>query len=412
MFRGLFGFIMALALVRFALHGWVRSQITSPPLHFPYPGLSFVRAFPEPFMHLHIAALIFLSLCLALGIYTRLSALCFGLGFTYFELIDQTTYLNHYYLVSLLSFLLFLVPVGRADSIDGWLDPSHVVDRVPRFCLLALRTQVAVVYVFAGLAKLNADWLLDAQPMRIWLGAHNDLPLIGGWLSAPWIAYLASWAGALFDLTIIPLMLIRRTRAVAFVVALAFHSVTGLMFDIGVFPWLMTICLTLFFEPDWPRHVPFARLPRSPPRALCTSRALFVLLTLHCTLQVALPLVQHRYQDSAWSYRGFNFAWRVMAIEKPGDVVFRVEEPLTGRSTRVRAAAYVTPLQARTLVQDPELIASLARLIASEHARRGAHVAIYADAFASLNGRPAQRLLDPKANLNQPFREAWILPLR
>ena len=36
-----------------------------------------------------------------------------------------------------------------------------------------------MVYVFAGLAKLNADWLLDAQPLRIWLAARSDLPIVG-----------------------------------------------------------------------------------------------------------------------------------------------------------------------------------------------------------------------------------------
>ena len=43
-----------------------------------------------------------------------------------------------------------------------------------------VRAQVAVVYAFAGLAKLQADWLVRAEPLRFWLPARRDLlPLVG-----------------------------------------------------------------------------------------------------------------------------------------------------------------------------------------------------------------------------------------
>jgi len=330
-FRSLFGFIMAVALLRFALRGYAHAQLVAPSLHFPYEGLAFVEVLPESLMQLLIAVLVVAAMCVGLGIYTRVSACVFACGFTYVELIDQTHYLNHYYLVALLSFLLVVLPVGRAHAVDNWLKPGDAVDTIPFAYLAALRLQVAVVYLFAGVAKLNADWLIEAQPMRMWLAARSDLLWVGPWLAEPWFAYAASWAGAAFDLTIIPLMLSRRARRFAFGMAVLFHFATGVLFPIGVFPWLMTACLTLFFEPSWPRFMPLAPRPGSPVRALGASRALFVLLMLHCAVQVALPLVQYRHEDSTWSYPGFNFAWRVMAMEKPGDVVFRVEEPRSGR---------------------------------------------------------------------------------
>jgi len=410
-FRMLFGFTMAAALLRFSLRGWVEAQLTIPRFHFAYPGLTFIELGPAPWVHLLVAFLIFCALCIALGIHTRVAAFLFALGFTYIELFDQANYLNHYYLVSLLAFLLSLLPSGRAYSVDVWLRPERGVDQVPRYCVLALQVQVAVVYLFAGVAKLNADWLLDAQPMRIWLAARSDLPWLGPWLANAWVAYAASWAGALFDLTLVPFLLSSRTRRWAFLAAVVFHVATGLLFPIGAFPWLMTACLTLFFDADWPRRLWFAPLTGRPARMAPASRWLLVVLAMHALIQVCVPIFQYRFDDSAWTYRGFNFAWRVMVAEKTGYVTFRVEDLHTGAETRVLPSRYVTPLQARTLVQDPALIADLARHIATEQARLGRAVAVYADAFASLNGRPVQRLIDPDCDLTQPLGASFILPL-
>lgn len=65
-----------------------------------------------------------------------------------------------------------------------------------------VRLQLGLVYFFAGVAKINADWLLAAQPLTIWLRARTGTPLIGALFDQPWLPYLMSWAGMLFDLTI------------------------------------------------------------------------------------------------------------------------------------------------------------------------------------------------------------------
>ena len=121
--------------------------------------------------------------------------------------------------------------------------------------LWTLRAQLGVVYVFAGLAKLNPDWLLRAQPLRIWLAAQRDFPLLGAWLSEVWAAYLLSWLGAAFDLSIVGFLLWSRTRAYAYAALVVFHLCTGLWFPIGMFPWIMILSATLFFSPDWPRRL-------------------------------------------------------------------------------------------------------------------------------------------------------------
>src|SRR5215213_6169254 len=98
---------------------------------------------------------------------------------------------------------MFFLPAHRLWSVDACLRPSLRSSTVPAWTLEILRFQILVVYFFAGLAKLNHDWLWEAQPLRIWFAARNDLPVIGRWLDEPWVAYAASWSGAIYDLTIV-----------------------------------------------------------------------------------------------------------------------------------------------------------------------------------------------------------------
>jgi len=420
-FRILFGLLMAAAVARFLAKGWVRAFFVDPVVHFTYPGLSFVRPWPGPLMHAHYACLFVLALGIATGYCYRFCALGFFLGFTYLELIDQSLYLNHYYLVSLLAALLCVLPAGRAFSVDVGRHPERRVTTLPAWVLGVLRTQVAVVYVFAGVAKLNHDWLVDAQPLRIWLAACGAWPLVGPWLATRETALVASWFGALFDLGIVGLLLARRTRAVGVVLVAGFHAVTGLLFPIGIFPWLMCIAATLLLPPEWPRRalewtasrLAIARSSSRHHQGRWSPRAwLTPLLIAHALLQVALPLRQHLGRaHSAWTLVGFNFAWNVMVAEKAGAVSFRAVDRRSGDAVRVAPGLLFEDFQVRAMAQDPALVRQGALLVAERFGRQGRAVAVYADAVASLNGRPAQPLVDPAVDLTGPLPASWILPL-
>ncbi len=406
-FRIGFGLLMSAAMVRSLARGFVRTLYVEPSFHFTWAAFSWVRPWPAWGMYAHFVLLALLALGVALGWRYRLCAAAFCVGFTYVELLDKAAYLNHYYLVSLLAALLAVLPAHRAGSLDARRRPSLRVDRVSAGCLYVLRAQVAVVYLFAGIAKLNGDWLLRAQPLRIWLAARADLPVIGPLLAWPATAAVASWAGALLDLLVVPLLLVRRTRPWAYAGLVLFHLLTAALFPgIGLFPWLMILAGSLFFPPSWPRRL----WPRPAPAAAPRSPAplpLPRLLALHCAVQVAIPLWQHfAHPDSAWTGRGFNFAWKVMVAEKTGDVSFTVRDPASGATRRIAPAAQLTAVQAAAMAQDPAMIRAFAR-----HLAGGARLQVHAEAFASLNGRPAARLLDPTVDLAaDPLPAGWILP--
>ena len=50
---------------------------------------------------------------------------------------------------------------------------------VPVWTIDSIKLLLCIVYFYAGLAKLNSDWLFNAMPLNIWLPSKFDLPLIG-----------------------------------------------------------------------------------------------------------------------------------------------------------------------------------------------------------------------------------------
>jgi hypothetical protein len=417
-FRIAFGALMVFSVARFVARGWVRELYLAPSFHFTYFGFEWVRVLPAWGMAVLFTVMGAAALGVLLGAWTRSSALVFFFAFTYAELIDKTTYLNHYYLVSLLALLLVFVPAGAVASVDASRRGRSADTPVGRWTYLLLRCQVGLVYVFAGAAKLNEDWLVDALPLSIWLQVHADVPVVGRLLAEPWTAHAMSIAGALFDLLIVPALLWKRTRAPAYAVALLFHVSIWLLFPVGVFSWVMLVSATVFFDPSWPRRFLRAKsgTPLSSRLSIAPlSRAMTAVAAGYLVIQVLVPLRFLAYPGSVnWTDEAFRFAWRVMLVEKSGFVEYRVRSDRG--ETVVHPRLELTPLQYKMMSTDADMIHEYARHVASRRRAAGEHdVEVYADAYASLNGRPSQRLIDPTADLASRSRsilpKPWIVPL-
>jgi hypothetical protein len=396
-----FGCALAYSTVRFWAKGWIEELYLEPSYHFAYPGFSFVTAHPQWGLHAHFAVMAIAAVTFALGAFYRLSALVLFFCFTWVELIDQSYYLNHYYLVSLLLALACFLPLHRVWSVDAWRARGAVPSTVPSAVPLLLRAQLAIVYFFAGVAKLEADWLFRAEPLRTWLFAHSDVPVIGPLLQPAPIAFAFSWAGAIFDLTVPLWLCLPMTRPFAYAAVVLFHVATGLLFPIGVFPLVMIVLTTVFFPHDWPRRVPVA-LPTVPATQLSTAATLAI--AAYLALQVLIPLRHFAYPGAVnWTEEGFRFAWRVMLIEKTGDVELRVVDRATGQRFTVSPRDELSPRQVAIMSTQPQMIIQYARHVAERFEQSGHRdVAVYADAFSSLNGHRTQRLLDPSYDLSEP----------
>ncbi len=444
-FRALFGLAMCVSMIRFIAYGWVERFFVEPTFHFKYWGFGWVQPLDPAGMQALFWALAAFSLCVAFGFCFRAASWLFAVGLTYIQLLDVSTYLNHYYLASLLSFLLAASPAGRIWSVDNLLAKKRN-SQVAALWLYLLRFQIGTVYTFAGLAKLNSDWLVHAQPLRIWLGAKTHLPIVGPLFTFDGVPLAMSWAGFLFDSTIVLWLSYRRTRPWAYLVVLTFHIMTRVLFPIGMFPVIMTLAALVFFEPDWPRQLvrrlrlmgtPLARwylghdsaalsdahrLPKAADMSaaphlrmkLRFQRMGALLAVAYCGVQLALPLRFLAYDGNVlWHEQGMRFAWRVMLRAKGGSARFVVEELGMGRKVYVDPDHYLTDLQVAEMVSQPDLILQLAHHIQQDYEQRGwTDVAVRVQSRISLNGRRSKALVDPNVDLTshrdglQPL--AWV----
>lgn len=422
-----FGAVAAASAARLLGRGWVSALWLEPEVLLGWPVRDLPLP-PGPVLHALVAALGVLGLAIAAGAWTRPAAGLFAVGLGYLELLDRTTYLNHYWAMVLIAVLLAVVPTDRAWSIALWRGRRGGARAgTPAWGLWLLRAQVAVVYVFAGAAKLDSDWLLRAQPLTTWLAARADLPFLGGLVAHPSTALVASWVGLLFDLTIVGWLWWRPTRAPAMAAVVAFHAATWWLFPaIGVFPWLMIGMATLWLPPEWPRawRRRRATAPHHPPRPAAPARAdsaravpvpVLAGVALWIAVQVILPL-RHLVipGDVDWTEEGGRLSWRVMADEKVGWAVFHVTDPRSGATRDVPLVDVLTARQAHVAAVRPDLLHQVADLLADRAEADGrARPIVRVDAVVSWNGRTRAPLVDPRVDLAAaPWRysgQSWLL---
>lgn len=427
-FRMAFGAIMLWEVLRYAYYGRIERYYIEPKFFFSY--LPFVTPWPGVGMYLHFAALGVLAILIAAGLFYRVASALFCLGFTYVFLLDKAQYLNHLYLICLISFLLALTPAHRVWSLDRRLGRVPGPETVPRFCLLVLRTQIALVYFFGGIAKLNADWLLRAEPIGTWLGHRSDLPVIGPLLALPASAFVFAYAGLAIDLSLGVLLALRRTFPIGAAIAVLFNITNAIVFSIGIFPYFMIASLGLFPDPGWPRGFePQARWLRAfvigadeepgaltasapdaadsspadpaPARSRRAETALLALLHAYMLIQIALPFRHWFYPgDVAWNEEGHRFSWRMKLRDKDVDFAMFTVDPRTGRRQRIRPNEWLTERQVEKMVSRPDMITQLARHVADRReAETGVRPIINAQVTASLNRGERRPLIDPALDL-------------
>ena len=441
-----FGLLMFISTIRFVAFGWVEAHFVDPVMHFKYFGFEWVEPLSAPAMYLIHGLMVLACVGIILGAFYRVSALLFALLFTYGELIDLTYYLNHYYFISIFSFLMVLLPAHRYFSVDVWLQPKKERRLVPRWTLFICYLQIGIVYTYAGLAKINAEWLLRAMPLRIWLPAHQHLPLIGWAMKYDLTAYLFSWFGMLYDSLIVWFLLWRRTRLLAYLAVIAFHLMTGVLFQIGMFPYVMIALTLVFFSAEWHERLlgglrRFARwgastfrlpinfTPRQKEaeeyRETLARRhqapqetayrlphgariPLTIALSLYFVFQLLFPWRYLIYEGNMfWTEEGYRFGWRVMLMEKAGTATFYVKDSRTGREGVVDNAEFLNSHQEKQMAMQPDMILQYAHFLADHYAQQGVHEPqVRAEVYVTLNGHPSRLLIDPAVDLTN-IQDGW-----
>ncbi len=426
-FRVLFGFMMFLGIIRFWANGWIEKLYIQPKFFFSYYGFEWVKPIGD-YTYIIFAICGIAALFVALGYKYRIAIIVFFLSFTYIELMDKTTYLNHYYFISCVAFLMIFLPANVYFSVDAYKNPRMAFQMVPKWTVDSIKLMLGIVYFYAGLAKLNSDWLFNAMPLKIWLPSKYDLPFLGDLMQQPWVHYTFSWSGALYDLAIPFLLLYRRTRWFAFALVVTFHVMTRVLFPIGMFPYIMIVSTLIFFDTGFHRKVirfisKVLRIDYSKMVALSQTRKYrfkrniaLPILAVFFVIQLLFPWRYLAYPNELfWTEEGYRFSWRVMLMEKAGYAQFKIKNTETGEQFLVDNTDFLTPFQEKQMSTQPDFILEYAHFL-GEHFEAQGHenVAVYAESYVALNGRLSQPYVDPNVDLmkqRESFRRKnWILP--
>lgn len=404
-----------------------------PPIHFRYYGFGWVEPLPGRGMYVLFFALGLAAAMMAAGFVYRVAALLFCVGFTYVFLLEQSRYMNHYYLVCLVSFLMIFIPAHRAFSLDTVIRPSIRSATAPAWTLWLLRVQFGIVYFYAGLAKCHWDWI-DGTIMKLKLSRKTEFPVIGSYFTEDWVPVAFSWGGLLLDLFVFPLLLWKRTRVPTLIVTIGFHLMNSQLFNIDIFPWMMIAATVILFFPDW---LPWykdnllksrqsADAPQVPRPYSRSTKLTLGFLAAYLAIQILVPLRHIAYEgDADWSEEGQQFAWRMLMREKH---VFppRISVSYVRDGKRTEGAMPIpypndpgfwnSDWQFQKVAMNPDMLLQFCHKFADMLRSRGAEqIEIRGQVLVSLNGREPRPLIDPKVNLaDEPRRwltsYPWVLP--
>lgn len=401
-YRITFGLMMCFSLCRFMYNSWIEACYIEPDFHFTYQYFHWIQPFDnEIIMYLLYLIAIVCTLLITIGMYFRIGIVLFFLLFTYFELIEKAWYLNHYYFVSLIAFLLIFIP---ADSRFSFQKNKPLT--IPKIYSTILKFQISCVYFFAGIAKLNSDWLVDALPLKIWLKAKGDLPIIGDLLIQDWVAYAFSYSGMLYDVFIPFLLWNKRTRPLALVAVVVFHTMTGILFPIGLFPLIMIVGSLIFItDEEWKSIFKWFSIDFKP---IFSSRNkpkipkwLLVLFSFYFLIQIILPLRHHFYNENfLWTERHYRFGWNVMLAEKGGSAIFKVKDNNSDKIWTIYPSEYLTQIQEKQMSYQADMIWLFAQYLEAKFQQKGyEYISIFVENKVTFNGRSSQTYLPNNLDL-------------
>lgn len=447
-FRILFGILMAWAIFDDAKV--VEPMFLKPAFLFSW--FPFIQPWPADLFHAHYKLAFVAATMVSVGLFYRFFAFILGASLTYFFLLDKANYVNHYYLIALLSSLLVLLPANQCLSLDRLLFPEKFTGKIPRWTQEILKLQVVIIYLFAASWKLNPDWLAGVT-CHEFMASKGSRPLIGPILTQDWFAHVMAYCGILIDYSVPILLLIPRTVWLATAISLGFHLMNSFIFNrLDYFPYLMLGSLSLFYPYNWPGQV-WARIrtfagassaqstvPTSEPTrataqaavsptvASSASQLAFspigrasALIFFHAFLivQALLPLRCLTYPGNPdWTEQGYYFCWRLMVNNKKvTPVKFHIRDAATGETLAVvTGRKMLNNNQLFRMEHHPELSHKFALWLADRVEKKtGKRPIINAVQRASLHGRPWQFLIDPTVDLAaQPDHwgpKSWIVPL-
>ena len=405
LFRILFGILMFVEVLRYWFYGRIERYYIEPDFFFPF--IEGIKPLGQEGMYAVFVLMGISAVFLAIGYYYRAASVSFFVLYTYVFLLDKTQYNNHYYLISLLAFLFIVTNANRVFSIDACR--KKLSPLVPYWQVFIFRIQIFLVFFFAGIAKLNVDWLAG-EPVRAWLADRSDYHVIGPLLVKEWFVYLYAYGGLLFDLLIGFILIWPPTRYIGLLFLIGFNLMNKWFYNIGIFPYLATAVFAVFMKGSTIRKLLRIKKKNFPNKKIKESSRkksiVFLFVIIFILLQILIPLRHFTILGNvSWTDESHNFAWHMKLRDKDTyEIVFYTKDQ-TGQ-TRELPITDLTDRQERKMSTRPHMIIYYAHHLRDKLEEEGVqNSSIYVRTLTSLNSGPQGSLINESINLaNEKYK--------
>ena len=400
-FRIFFGFLVACESFGAIVTGWVKRVFIDPEFTFSFIGFDWLQPLPGYGMYCYFILMGFFGLAIMLGYRYRIAIIAYTLLWAGAYFMQKSSYNNHYYLLLLISLLLIFLPANRYASLDVKQDRVKEENTMPYWISFLFIIQIAIVYIFASIAKLYPDWL-DGTFTRNLLADSTKVIALKKLFLHKWFFMFIAYMGILFDLLIVPLLLFKRTRIFALIASLIFHLFNAVFLEIGIFPFFALTFALFFYEPETIRRLFLSKKPKLEDENLSQNfygkRILYFLMIPYLIIQIALPLRHHFIEgDVLWTEEGHRLSWRMMLRERNGYITIKIKDTISGEESIYNYRKNLTDKQAQNLATKPDFIWQYCQRIKEEY--KGKPIAIYIDCKNSINRKEYKTLIDPKFDM-------------
>ena len=418
-FRVFFGLLITLESFGAIATGWVKVTLIEPKFTFTFIGFEWLQPLPGPWMYVYYSIMGICGIGVLLGYRYRTSIITFTVLWAATYFMQKSAYNNHYYLMIYLSAFMALVPANTYLSLDAKRNPAIAKITMPQWCSLIFVIQMWIVYTYASVAKMYPDWI-DTTVIELMMKAKQNYFLVGEFLQQKWFHYVISYSGILFDLLVVPMLLWKPTRKMAFIASLFFHLFNSAVFQVGVFPY-MSLALCVFFFPARTIRDIFLRKKEfyEGSDIVIPSRNRFIgyALMSYFIVQIILPLRHWIIKDDVlWTEEGHRLSWRMMLRLRQGIVKYKVKNKANGKIKEIRLQDHLSRKQRGNVATKPDMIWQFSQYLKEYYKNdHNMDVEVYVDCRVSVNGKPFQQFIDPNIDLSSikwdAFRHSdWILP--
>jgi hypothetical protein len=414
-FRIFFGFLIACESFGAIITGWVKRVLIEPQFTFSFIGLEWLQPLPGYGMYFYFIIMGLFGIAIMLGYRYKIAIISYTILWAGVYFMQKTSYNNHYYLLLIISFYMIFLPANQYASLDVKQQRVQKKNTMPYWVSLLFIIQVTIVYFYASIAKFYPDWLDGTFTKLLLSGTTSNEFLLKIFLNKYFYLFIA-YAGILFDLLIVPLLLFKKTRTIALVASLLFHLFNAIFLQIGIFPFFALSFSLFFYPPEKIRKLFFKnKLSIEEPTVsnYFGKRIFLYFLIPFLFIQLLLPLRHHLIEgDVLWTEEGHRLSWRMMLRKRDGFINFKIKNNDTGEMTSYNYHKNLTPKQANALATKPDFIWQYCQRIKQEY--RGKNISIFIDCKNKINNGEFKTLIDPKqdfvkAKWDYFWHNDWIL---